>query len=145
MDKEQLIEQMKVVLSTAFSLYLKAHNYHWNVTGPNFAQNHDFFGKVYGDVHASVDEYAEQIRILGSVAPGSLKRFSELSAIQDEMAVPNSKYMFNRLAADNFTLIGIIKQTIKIAEKTDEYALISFLESKLEYHKKLQWMLKSFE
>jgi starvation-inducible DNA-binding protein len=70
MNKEMLVERLKVVLATTFSLYLKAHNYHWNVTGPNFAQYHDFFGEFYTEIHSSIDTTAEEIRILGSFATG---------------------------------------------------------------------------
>ena len=145
MENEKLVEQLKVVLASVFSVYLKAHNYHWNVVGPNFAQYHDFFGTVYQDIHASVDDFAEQIRILGAVSPGSLKRFSELSIITDEIAVPSPKFMFIRLASDNLAIIDQLKTTRKMAEEVEEYALVSFLEARLEYHKKLQWMLTSFE
>ena len=81
MDKDQLISQMKVILATSFSFYLKAHNYHWNVTGPNFTQYHEFFGDIYTDVWESLDTTAEEIRKLGSFVPGSLTRYLEISRI----------------------------------------------------------------
>ena len=71
MDNTQLIDKLKELLASTFSLYLKAHNYHWNVTGPNFAQYHEFFGDFYEEVHGSVDTTAEEIRKLGGFAPGA--------------------------------------------------------------------------
>ena len=141
MEKEILVEKMKVVLASAFSLYLKAHNYHWNVTGPNFKQYHDFFGQFYEDVHASVDLYAEHIRALKAIAPGSLKRFSELSAISDEIAVPSPKFMFVRLAQDNERFLSELREARDLADSFDEYGVLNFLEDRIDFHEKMQWMI----
>lgn len=145
MDKSALIEQLKVVLASAFSLYLKAHNYHWNVTGPNFIQYHEFLGKVYSQVHDSVDDYAEHIRALGAFSPGSLQRFSELSRISDETAIPNSKIMFARLAADNQLFLEELNHAAELAEEVKDHGTLNFIEGQIDAHEKLQWMLKSFE
>lgn len=145
MDKSQLIEQMKVVLATVFSFYLKAHNYHWNVTGSNFEANHSFFEEVYTSVHDSVDAYAEHIRALGAFTPGSLSRFSELTKISDEVAIPGARFMFIRLASDNEVLLNELKETADMAEAFKERGLLNFLEAQIEIHEKLQWKLKSFE
>jgi starvation-inducible DNA-binding protein len=144
MDKTELVEKLKVVLGTAFSLYLKAHNYHWNVTGPNFSEYHEFFSDYYTAVHASIDVYAEHIRMLGAFAPGSLKRFSELTNISDEIAVPSSKFMFVRLAADNLLLITELKALADMADEMGERALVATLETQLQYHEKMQWMLTAY-
>ena len=91
---EDFIEQMKVCQASAFALYLKAHNFHWNVEGPNFAQYHEFFSDYYNDVWGSVDAIAEHIRTLDAYVPGSLGRFRELSGISDENAVPDAHGMY---------------------------------------------------
>lgn len=141
MDKDTLVEKMKVVLSSAFSLYLKAQNYHWNVTGPNFAQYHEFFGTFYEDVHASIDDIAEHIRGLKAFAPGSLKRFSELSVIADETAIPSTKFMFVRLSQDNERFNTELKEARKMADELGEPGLVSFLEDRIDFHDKMQWMI----
>ena len=141
MEKEILIDKMKVVLASAFSLYLKSHNYHWNVTGPNFKQYHDFFGQFYEDVHASVDLYAEHIRALKAITPGSLKRFSELSAISDEIAVPSPKFMFVRLSQDNERFLSELREARDLADSFDEYGVVNFLEDRIDFHEKMQWMI----
>lgn len=141
MDKSELVEKLKVVLGTAFSLYLKAHNYHWNVTGPNFSQYHEFFSEYYTAVHASVDLYAEHIRMLGAFAPGSLKRFTELSRISDEVAVPSPKFMFVRLASDNLLFLNELRDLADMAEELGERGLVATLETQIQYHEKMQWML----
>ena len=76
---EELVNRMKVVLATSFSFYLKAHYYHWNVEGIHFSQYHQFFAELYQEIHESIDQTAEQIRALDAYAPGSLKRYKELS------------------------------------------------------------------
>lgn len=140
---EDLIERMKGLLATSFSLYLKAQNYHWNVTGINFAQHHDFFGEYYTQVQADADQYAEQLRILGVYAPGSLKRFSELTRISDEISIPSTKFMYVRLASDNKLFLSELNEICDMADELKIRGLVSFLESKIEYHDKIQWMLEA--
>jgi starvation-inducible DNA-binding protein len=144
MDKSILVERLKVVLATTFSLYLKTHNYHWNVTGQNFSEYHRFFSEFYINLHNSVDIYAEHIRALDSYAPGSLKRFSELSLISDEIAVPSPKFMLIRLASDNMLLTQELNEVVNIADELGERGLTSTLETQIQFHEKMQWMLKSY-
>jgi starvation-inducible DNA-binding protein len=144
MDKTVLVERLKTVLASAFSLYLKAHNYHWNVTGPNFGEYHNFFSDYYTAVHASVDLYAEHIRILDAYAPGSLKRFSELTMISDEVSIPSPKFMFIRIASDNMLFIDELKSVCNMADEMGERGLVATLETQIQYHEKMQWMLKAY-
>jgi starvation-inducible DNA-binding protein len=144
MEKQELIDKMKVVLASAFSLYLKAHNYHWNVTGQNFKQYHDFFGQFYEDVHDSVDLYAEHIRALKAVAPGSLKRFAELTIISDEIAVPSPKFMFVRLSQDNERFLAELREARNIADSLNEFGVVNFLEDRIDFHEKMQWMIDAY-
>ena len=144
MEKQELIDKMKVVLASAFSLYLKAHNYHWNVTGQNFKQYHDFFGQFYEEVHDSVDLYAEHIRALKAVAPGSLKRFAELTIISDEIAVPSPKFMFVRLSQDNERFLAELREARNIADSLNEFGVVNFLEDRIDFHEKMQWMIDAY-
>jgi starvation-inducible DNA-binding protein len=144
MDKSELIEKLKEILASTFSLYLKAHNYHWNVTGPNFSEYHAFFSDYYTSVHASVDLYAEHIRMMGSFAPGSLKRFSELTKISDEVAIPSTKFMFVRLASDNALLLDELRTAHKMADEMSEIGLAATLETQIQFHEKMQWQLTAF-
>lgn len=144
MDKETLAEKLKVVLGTAFSFAIKAQNYHWNVTGPNFSEYHEFFQTIYERLYKDIDLYGEHVRILGFYCPGSLSRFVELSRIEDELAVPSASKMFARLASDNMILITLLKNLRKDAEEVDAIGLIVTLEDSINYHEKLQWMLTSF-
>jgi starvation-inducible DNA-binding protein len=142
---ENLIEEMKKLLASSFSLYLKAHNYHWNVTGPNFGQYHDFFGELYEEVHASIDTTAEEIRKLGDFAPGSLSRYSELTVVADETTIPEAPVMFRRLAADNDAVIGILYTAKGLAEEQNKAGTVDYIESRISIHEKHAWMLKAFE
>ena len=141
---EQLIAEMKKLLATSFSFYLKAHNYHWNVTGPNFGQYHDFFGDLYEEVHASLDLTAEEIRKLNSFAPGSLSRYSELTEVEDELNIPPAAIMFERLAADNDTLLDVLYRCRELADEEDAAGTLDYLESRIGVHEKHAWMLKAF-
>jgi starvation-inducible DNA-binding protein len=144
MDKNELVDKLKVITASAFSLYLKAHNYHWNVTGPNFGEYHEFFSDYYTAVHASIDLYAEHIRMLDSFVPGSLKRFSELTLISDEISVPSPKFMFIRLGADNELFLNELKEVRSIADNLGEYGIVATLETQIQYHDKMKWMLKAY-
>lgn len=140
----ELIDQMKTVQATAFSLYLKAHNYHWNVTGPNFAQYHDFFGDFYDAVWNSVDGYAERTRTLDAYVPGSLSRFSELTKIQDETGIIAPEAMFRNLYNDNETLINELNSAHELAVSDKRYGLVNFLEDRLDFHAKMHWQIRAF-
>jgi starvation-inducible DNA-binding protein len=144
MDKAQLINEMKRLLANTFALYLKAQNYHWNVTGPNFAQYHEFFGNIYEEVHESIDTTAEEIRKLGTFAPGSLSRFSELKDIEDEISIPEASIMFARLARDNDIVIQNLYNARKIAEEIEAAGTLDYIEARIGIHEKHAWMLKSF-
>jgi len=140
----ELIDQMKVVQATAFSLYLKAHNYHWNVTGPNFLEYHSFFGDFYDAVWNSVDGYAEHTRTLDAYVPGSLSRFSELTSIEDETGIIAAEAMFRNLYNDNETLIGELNSAHELAAAEKRYGLVNFIEDRLDFHAKMHWQIRAF-
>lgn len=139
-----LVDQMKTLLATVFSFYLKTHFFHWNVTGPDFAQYHEFLGNLYEEVHASVDRIAEEIRTLDSYAPGSLGRFKELSKIEDETMIPAPGQMMNILYFDNQRVIDVLNAAHETAQEQKVFGLVNFLEDRLDVHSKHAWMLRSF-
>lgn len=144
MDKEQLINEMKRLLANTFALYLKSQNYHWNVTGPNFAQYHTFFGDLYEELHGSIDTTAEEIRKLGAFAPGSFSRYTDLKDIEDEVSIPEPAIMFARLARDNDIVIQNLYNARKIADEIEAAGTLDYLEARIGIHEKHAWMLKSF-
>lgn len=141
---DELAEQMKVLLASTFSFYLKAHNYHWNVEGPNFAQYHEFLGDIYNDAWGAVDAIAEHLRTLKAYAPGSYERFKQLSIISDELNIPPAMSMLTKLEADNNKLIDLLKKTRDTADKLGKNGIVNFLEDRMDIHEKHGWMLRSF-
>lgn len=141
---EQLIEQMKIILGTNFGLYFKAHSFHWNVEGPNFAEYHGFLGTFYDAVFEQTDSIAEHIRALGSYTPTSLARMIELSKVNDLAAIPSPLIMMSELAQDNDKYIIELRAGIALAEEADEPAVGNFLQDILDAHQKHGWMLRSF-
>ena len=140
---ETLQEIMKKVLADTFALYLKAHNYHWNVEGMNFPQYHEFFGNLYEELHGAVDPIAEEIRALDTYAPGSMSRFLELTEIEDELAVPAGIEMARRLMTDNERVIATLNIAFKLADTMDKQGLADFIAGRIDIHNKHQWMLRS--
>jgi starvation-inducible DNA-binding protein len=140
----ELIDQMKVVQATVFSLYLKAHNYHWNVTGPNFSEYHSFFGSYYDALWDSIDLIAEHTRSLDAYVPGSLSRFAELTKIADETAIITADAMFRNLYRDNEIAIAEYTAAHELAAAEKRYGLINFIEDRLDWHAKMHWQLRSF-
>ena len=141
---EVLQELLKKALADTFALYLKAHNFHWNVEGADFAQYHEFFGDLYEEIYGAVDPTAEQIRTLDTYAPGSLSRFSELTDIEDELMTPDPREMCRRLAVDNQKVLATLNMAFKMADNYDKQGIADFLAGRIDAHEKHAWMLRSF-
>ena len=141
---ETLIEQMKTILGTTFGLYFKAHSYHWNVEGPDFAQYHDFLGNFYESVYGNVDSIAEHIRALDSYAPVALSRMLELSDIEEKDSIPTALAMIADLKIDNERYMMHLRAGIAAADQANEPAVGNFLQDILDQHQKHGWMLRSF-
>jgi len=124
-------------------MYLKSHNYHWNVEGANFPQYHDFFGNLYEELHGAVDPIAEEIRSLNAYAPGSFTRFLELTTIEDETSIPGGIEMVRRLAMDNEKVLATLDIAFKLADELDQQGLADFIAGRIDAHKKHGWMLRS--
>ena len=140
---EELTQQMKVCLASVFALYLKTHNFHWNVEGPSFPQYHTFFEGLYEDLWNSVDRYGEEIRTLGSYAPASLSRFSTLYVVDDQLNVPPALKMVKEIEFDNKKIIDELKKANRMAESIDAVGLANFLQDRIDVHYKHDWMLRS--
>ncbi len=140
---EKLISLMKVVLGSAFTLYVKTHAAHWNVEGPNFREYHLLFQTIYEDIWASVDDIAEQIRQLDAYSPGSLERFIELSRIKGSNEVLSAADMTIMLMKDNESFINILTEALHAAEAEDRQGLVNFLAGRIEMHSKWRWQLRA--
>ena len=140
-----LSDTLKQFLASTFAYYLKAHYFHWNVEGPDFAQLHDFFGNMYEEVYEnSIDQTAEFIRILDDYTPGSFERFGELSQIAGQTKIPRARLMIEELLNDCQTLIDLLNQTFASAETENQQGIADFIAGRIDAMGKHRWMLRSF-
>jgi len=140
---EELHKAAKVAFASEFSFYLKAHNFHRNITGPDFLEYHDLFGKIYEEVYGAIDDFAEKIRSLGTFVPASLQRFSMLSQVDDETEILDQNSMLMELAQDNEKKIKLFKMVYDAAEQYGEHGFSNFLAERMDAHRKHGWMLKA--
>lgn len=139
-----LADQLKVCLGTVFAFYVKAQNFHWNVESDDFSMHHSFFGDLYEEVHDSIDPLAETIRTLNEYAPGSFKRFAELSVIQDQTGILSADQMMVELYNDNNVVLETLRKAYKTAESSMAFGPANFLQDRIQAHDKHAWMLRSF-
>ena len=140
-----LVDDLKTLLATQYAYVLKAQLFHWNVEGPDFAQLHKFFGKIYDEVYEnSIDQTAEFIRILDDYTPGSFERFSELSLIPGQTKIPRARLMIEELFNDSEQLIALLNQCFDVAEAEDQQGICDFLAGRIDALGKHRWMLRSF-
>jgi starvation-inducible DNA-binding protein len=139
----ELSEALKKALADTFAFYLKAHNFHWNVEGPNFNDYHAFFGVLYNDAWGAVDLIAEHIRTLDSYVPGSFSRYADLARVKDEVNIPSAASMMTKLEADNRIVIESLTTAMKAAEKIGKVGISNFLQDRIDAHEKHGWMLRA--
>lgn len=142
-DRKVIAEGLSKVLADSYTLYLKTHNFHWNVTGPGFPQLHQLFEDQYTGLAAAVDEIAERIRILGFPAPGSYKEFAKLASIEEAEGVPQAKQMVEQLAADNEAVARTARSVFPAAESAHDEATVDLLTQRMAAHEKAAWMLRA--
>ncbi|SMF75454.1 starvation-inducible DNA-binding protein [Tistlia consotensis] len=142
-DRKVIAEGLSKVLADSYTLYLKTHNYHWNVTGPGFPQLHRLFEEQYTALAAAVDEVAERIRILGFPAPGSYKAFAALASIEEAEGVPSAREMVEQLAADNEAVARSARAVFPAAESATDEATVDLLTQRMAAHEKAAWMLRA--
>lgn len=140
---DELKQAMKQAFANSFAFYLKAQFFHWNVEGILFPQMHEFFGNIYEEVYESIDPFAENIRKIGSYAPGSFSRLSQLAAINDEERIPPTKDMLEILLRDNEIILESIKAAYDAAEAVGAIGLSDFLAGRQDAHMKHAWMLRA--
>ena len=140
---EDLRKALKIAFASEFAFYLKAHYFHWNVEGSDFAQYHELFGNIYNEVYDTIDVFAENIRKAGGYTPGSFERFSMLSKIEDETNVPDALTMVAELLADSDKLAQLFGMVYQISEKYNEIGLSNYLAERQDAHRKHSWMLRA--
>ena len=131
-------------LADTYTLYLKTHNFHWNVTGPMFQTLHIMFMEQYTELWNALDNIAERIRALGHFAPGTYARFVELSSIKEEPGVPNAQEMIRQLVDGQEALIRTVREAFRVADEASDQPSAGMLSDRMEIHEKNAWMLRSF-
>ncbi|MDR2220457.1 MAG: DNA starvation/stationary phase protection protein [Methylobacillus sp.] len=142
-DRKNIAEGLSHLLADTFTLYLKTHNFHWNVTGPMFQTLHTMFMEQYNELWLSTDEIAERIRALGYPAPGSYAEFSRLTSISETKGVPKAQEMIKQLVAGNETVARTARNLFPVVEKAGDEPTADLLTQRLQVHEKTAWMLRS--
>jgi starvation-inducible DNA-binding protein len=142
-DRRKLSEGLSTLLADTYTLYLKTHNYHWNVTGPMFQTLHLMFETHYNELALAVDLIAERIRALGHVAPASYRAFSKLSTIREEDGVPAATAMIRNLVKGHEAVAKTARQVFETADAANDQPTADLLTQRLQIHEKTAWMLRS--
>jgi len=142
-DKKETIVKLKALLASTYTLYLKTHNYHWNVTGPMFANLHILFETHYTELALAVDEIAERIRALGAKAPGSYSEFAELSLIKESTGEPTATEMLKDLTKDQEIIAKLALEVVGAASAVGDEATAGIATDRQSIHEKNAWMLRS--
>lgn len=142
-NRKAVAEHLCRFLADSYSLYLKTHYYHWNVTGPQFQQLHLLFEEHYTELAAAVDEIAERIRALGFAAPGTYGEFAKLGSIPEDKNVPDAQTMLRNLVEAHETVIRSAREGIKAAADVDDEVTAGLLTDRMTIHEKTAWMLRS--
>lgn len=141
--RQEIASGLSRVLADTYTLYLKTHNFHWNVTGPMFQTLHLMFEQHYNELALAVDLVAERIRALGFPAPGTYKKFSELSAIKEEDGVPKAEEMIRLLVQGHETVARTAREVFKVADSVSDQPTCDLLTQRMQVHEKTAWMLRS--
>jgi starvation-inducible DNA-binding protein len=137
------VAALEVLLASSYTLYLKTHNFHWNVTGPMFTTLHTLFELQYTELALAVDEIAERIRSVGAFAPGSYTEFARLSLVKEATTRPEAKEMIKVLVADQRLIVEAARALVAAAEAENDQATVDLGVRRLQVHEKNAWMLQS--
>ena len=139
----EIKQKAKQAFADSFIFYLQAHYYHWNVEGRHFSQDHGLFGTVYEEVQDNLDKFAEEIRTIGTYAPGIFDRFMDLSSIEQTADIPSAEEMYQTLIEKNARVIESLTELFEMLEGNRLHGFGDFIAGRIDAHNKHQWMLKS--
>jgi starvation-inducible DNA-binding protein len=142
-DRAAIADGLSRVLADSYTLYLKTHNYHWNVTGPMFQTLHLLFETQYTELALAVDLIAERIRALGHPAPGTYKDFARLSSIKERTGVPKATDMIRDLVEGQEAVVRTAREVFPLVEKSSDEPSADLLTQRMQVHEKNAWMLRS--
>src|SRR5688572_1037380 len=142
-QRVQIADGLKVLLADSYTLYLQTHNFHWNVTGPQFRELHLMFEEQYTELATAVDLVAERIRTLGVYALGTYKAFSSLSNIQETEEIPAATEMLVILTKGHEQVVKTCRNVLKVAQDANDESTVSLVSDRMVLHEKTAWMLRS--
>lgn len=142
-DRKKIADGLARLLADSYTLYLKTHNFHWNVTGPQFQTLHTMFETQYTELAMAVDLIAERIRSLGVPAPGTYKEFSKLTSIEEPTGVPTATEMIQQLVEGQEAVVRTARSIFPLVEKAGDEVSADLLTQRMQLHEKTAWMLRS--
>lgn len=142
-DRSEIAEGLARVLADTYTLYLKTHNYHWNVTGPHFAALHAMFEEQYRELWAATDQIAERIRTLGQYAPGTYAEYAKLTSIQEDNGVPSAEQMLKNLVKGHEQVVKTARDLFKLASEADDEVTADLMVQRMDASEKTAWMLRA--
>lgn len=142
-DRKEVAHGLSKLLADTYTLYLKTHNFHWNVEGPMFQTLHVMFMTQYTEMWNALDVIAERIRALGHYAPGSYSDFIRLSSIKESKTVPKAQKMIEEAVQGHEAVIKTTRSIFEAAEKAKDQTTMDVLTQRLDIHEKTAWMLRS--
>lgn len=142
-SRKAIAEGLSRLLADTYTLYLKTHNFHWNVTGPMFNSLHTMFEEQYTELAVAVDDIAERIRALGEPAPGSYAAYAKLTEIKEAEGVPSAEEMIRELARDQETVARTARSVFPTAEEANDQSTADLVTQRMQTHEKTAWMLRS--
>ncbi|MGI9600848.1 MAG: Dps family protein [Acidimicrobiales bacterium] len=142
-DRQAIAEGLSRLLADSYTLYLKTHNYHWNVVGPMFNTLHLMFEAQYNELALAVDLIAERIRALGVPAPGSYSEFAALTSVTEDQDAPDATEMIRRLMEGQETVVRTARSVFPAVEKANDEPTADLLTQRMQIHEKTAWMLRS--
>jgi starvation-inducible DNA-binding protein len=142
-ERMEIAGALSRLLADTYTVYLKTHNFHWNVTGPMFQTLHLMFEQQYTELALAVDLIAERIRSLGVRAPGSYREFARLSSIPEEDQTPPAEEMIRLLVVAQESVVRTARAAFRPAEKAGDQVTQDLLTQRMQVHEKTAWMLRS--
>jgi starvation-inducible DNA-binding protein len=142
-DRHNIVDGLSHLLADTYTLYLKTHNFHWNVTGPMFQTLHLMFEQQYVELAAAVDLIAERIRALGSPAPGTYSEFARLSSVKEPDGVPSAQEMIKQRVQDQEAVVRTARSIFPVVDQASDEPSADLLTQRMQVHEKTAWMLRS--
>lgn len=142
-DRQNIADGLKRLLADSYTLYLQTHNFHWNVTGPQFRELHLMFEEHYTELATAVDDIAERIRTLGVAAPGTYQDFAQLSSIKEVAGVPEAGEMVDLLTKGHEQVVKTSRDVLKAAQAADDESTAALVSDRMRIHEKTAWMLRA--